>query len=90
MEFKGTKGEWTVENLSDSNSLFIECDGKVVGTVWNNFEIEKEANAQLITTAPKMIEFLIELYEDKETHSGMFPSQQKKLKELINQATKID
>jgi hypothetical protein len=96
MEFKGTKGEWYI----DTELNYINEHGAQVrvissDSVENMIDIfgnqeEDLANAQLIASAPELLEFLIELYNDKETHSSMFPSQQKKLKELIEKATKID
>lgn len=87
MEFKGTKGKWDANGsivYMDDNSKSIyphyECGG---------FGIEKEANALLISKAPQMLDFLIELYKDKKTYLEMFPSQQKKLEQLIKEATEL-
>lgn len=98
MEFKGTKGEWEVSkiDLFDFKQICIfqneSPKGKAICHMYFKNEItqEIEANAQLIASAPELLEFLIELYEDKETYSDMFPNQQIKLKELIEKATKID
>jgi len=49
--------------------------------------IEEEANAKLIACAPEMLEMLYELYNDKETFSDLFASQQFKIIQLIKKAT---
>jgi len=93
MEFKGLKGRWVIDNeefhineygtevfvISNENITEVE-----IANVYGN-----KANALLISKAPEMLEFLMELYNDKETHSGMFPSQQKKLEKLIREATEL-
>lgn len=99
MEFKGTKGKLepkyvsgicigigTVGDFSQitANSILPETDKE-----YNAEKEEIEANMLLYSKAPELLEFLIELYNDKETYSGMFPSQQQKLKELIKSATEI-
>ena len=85
MEFRGTKGSWSCmvdENYSDMYQVICKPNSSTFG--------EQEYNAQLIATAPELLDFIIELYNDTETHSMMFPSQQVKLKELIEKATNTE
>ena len=90
MEFKGTKGVWEIDERA---SRRVKCNDITIANCsqGQNGENEEEerANALLISKAPEMLEFLMELYDDKETHSCMFPSQQKKLKQLIKEATEL-
>jgi hypothetical protein len=95
MEFKGTKKKWQISTNNEVGVLISTHPmSRDICTVWkydNNFleNQETKANALLIAKAPEMLEFLMELYNDKETHSGMFPSQQKKLEKLIKEATEL-
>jgi hypothetical protein len=101
MEFRGTKGEWITEIYTSENGRETTI---VCNTDYNSDrtdihirfsaidETEKEtnrANALLIRKSPEMLEFLIELYNDRESYSGMFPSQQLKLEQLIKEATEL-
>jgi len=93
MEFKGTKKEWTFTKAEYSFDCPYVWSSKgiciaIIKRVGENEEIN--ANAQLIANAPKMLEMLqltiIELESGAKGHweiTGM-------IKEVINQATKIN
>lgn len=91
--------KWYIENLNNPNEgkypafeIDISSESQSnICTVWYSdlFSDEAKQNALLISKAPEMLEFLIELFNDKETHSGMFPSQQQKLEQLIKEATEL-
>jgi hypothetical protein len=107
MEFKGTKGEWEIDTNGEP---FLYCDEyhgsfkiksnksvacEVYAYSFFNLTFEEaKANAQLIATAPKLLEALQQAIEmcDK----IQFPTEQElkdfvKLgKQVIKQATKID
>lgn len=68
MEFKGSKGEWYIENLNNPNEgkypafeidISTELESSMC-TVWYSdlFAEEAKANAVLISKAPKMLEML--------------------------------
>lgn len=80
---------FTIERINTDDKIVVTYP--TVATVNTTFIDEKQAkeNALLISKAPEMLEFLIELYNDKETHSGMFPSQQQKLEQLIKEVTEL-
>jgi hypothetical protein len=75
MEF--TKGEWKINKgvalvaVETSEKLICVCSGN-----------EKQANAQLIANAPKMLKMLEKVLTEKFTTE--------EISKLINQATKID
>jgi hypothetical protein len=100
MEFKGTKGEWFIdqdESHRMKNGVWctVISTPKTIGLadVYGDDE-EAKANAQLIANSPKLLEALQQAIEmcDK----IQFPTEQElkdfvKLgKQVINQATKID
>ena len=69
MEFKGTKGEWIVTEIEDSNGFIYvgkhKGDSRVatcykVDEGWYNEIVSNEtkANAQLIATAPELLKAL--------------------------------
>jgi hypothetical protein len=101
MEFKGTKGEWyVINNIVTSQEQDI-CTVDIYLEAYMDIENAKQeiickANAQLIATAPKLLEalkdmmFIFESLTDKlPTHYSEFNCY-KQAKEVINQATKID
>lgn len=101
MESKFTKGKWKTDTYTSENgrettivcNLDYNSDRTDIHVRFSAIEeTEKQtnrANALLISKAPEMLEFLIELYNDKESYSGMFPSQQLKLEQLIKEATEL-
>lgn len=95
MEFKGTKGKWSISNDKIVTSIEQDiCSVDIYLEAYMDEENAKQevickANTLLISKAPEMLDFLIELYNDKETYSGMFPSQHQKLEQLIKEATKL-
>jgi len=59
-EFKGTKGKW---EISKGNNVF--ADGKIIFSPQSDFSnMEIEANAKLIATAPEMLEMLKDIIEN--------------------------
>ena len=66
-EFKGTKGEWRIESIEGSCSLFIESNSGCLGTVWSNSKTE--ANAKLIAAAPDMLEALQKIASNSNDHA---------------------
>jgi hypothetical protein len=93
MEFKGTKSKWEVQFDTAGYPSVVYEDGNFICDVIGA-DIEAKANAQLIATAPKLLETLQQAIEmcDK----IQFPTEQElkdfvKLgKQVIKQATKID
>lgn len=65
MEFKGTKGEWVVNEYHDGDliGIRVESDGSVIFDTGScgYIDNEDEANAKLIACAPEMLEMLAEL-----------------------------
>lgn len=90
MKFKGTKGEWTVEGLefkdytpmsiSHNDNLIAEVYG--LGYMFANHSEESRANAQLISSAPDLLEALIEVTRE----SDCPPYIQAMAQQAINQA----
>ena len=57
-EFKGTTGVWNrVNHLNEPNDLCVHIQGKTICTMPDNSE-ESQANAQLIGSAPEMLDAL--------------------------------
>jgi hypothetical protein len=105
MEFKGTKGEWVIENTPDyitpkCSTIEIYSLGNMNGwicKVQNNGVIEHlegKANALLISKAPEMLEMLKELREIFDKYEVDFQSQffkyKQPLEQLIKSATEIN
>lgn len=85
MEFKGTKGQWKINK--GIAIVSIATDEKLICVISGT---EKKANAQLIASAPELLEMLqltlIELESGAKGHweiTGM-------IKQAIEKATKID
>jgi len=66
-EFKGTQGKWYVQEYSDAYTNIIRCDnGKGFTSIYiastsQNPAPETRADAQLIATAPELLESLQEM-----------------------------
>lgn len=63
MEFKGTKGEWYLQEYSDAYTNIIRVktdthDGIFLGSTSQNPNPEYRANAKLIASAPDLLEAL--------------------------------
>lgn len=94
MEFKGTKGKWTVERVEDTiydQEVFAICTptNQEFITVWNGMEEleeSQEANALLISKAPEMLYLLNDLLHDK----GINDVSRREIELLIKSATEIN
>lgn len=80
---KHTKGEWEVTQMG--NVIHKET-GKMICATQSAFKEDMD-NAKLIAAAPELLEALMEIYNDKETWSDLFESQQNKITNAINKAT---
>ena len=95
MEFKGTKGKWVVTSINGRNGIKTTNDDFMFIDTWNGIispeltDEQARANALLISKAPEMLEFLMELYNDKETYSDIGSIYQEKLEQLIKEATEL-
>ena len=76
--FKGTKGKWRVYPSKGFSNEFYICD---VDCVFG----EQEANALLISKAPEMLEFIINVFNTMPNGSVI----QEKAKQLIKEATEL-
>jgi hypothetical protein len=94
MKFKGTKGEWRISTSNEFGVLISTHPmSRDICTIWkydNNFleNQEAKANAQLIVTAPKMLEMLNRIFIEK--CNGVNNIDYSEIEKVINQATKID
>ena len=79
---KHTKGKWTASHISEFEFDIIDENGRTISTVknWN----EQEANANLIASAPELIEALQSINELK-VNLG-FPNRQD---QLVDWARKV-
>jgi len=89
MEFKGTQGEWDF----DKNCVFTKeiINGNVIceSPSWSEDSNKNWSyNAQLISKAPEMLEFIISLLNESDdiVHDEI----KKEAKKLIEEETKID
>jgi hypothetical protein len=89
MEFKGTKGKWIYDNSLQMNSgyrVVYSDNGVLIHKSENKnglSETEIEANAQLISCAPEMLEML----EDVKAYLGS--DVREKVEHIIKKATEI-
>lgn len=100
MEFKGTKGKWKVIHTRPSVSVvgtklggkyLIAELSKQVGpeyhTEWNQKENQEvAANAQLISKAPELLDFLFTIFYSENTPV----THRKRAKQLIEEITKTE
>jgi hypothetical protein len=92
MEFKGTKGNWkqrqngynTIKILGTKTKKVCEINCNLN----NKIDLINKANAQLIATAPKMLEMLNKIFIEK--CNGVNNIDYSEIENVINQATKID
>ena len=83
MEFRGTKGSWSCmvdENYSDMYQVICKPNSSTFG--------EQEYNAQLIATAPELLEMLIEIKDQIE--NGRTYVTKEDIEKLIEKATKTE
>lgn len=58
-EFKGTKGKWRLDSYGNELVIVRESDKQHILTMrTGSFPKEKKANAQLIATAPELLDAL--------------------------------
>ena len=97
MEFKGTKGKWSVDKSgyrTTNGGLCVMNDNQCIAVVGDgNPHHPIDANALLISKAPEMLEMVKELFELLEEKQGEAKFYTKghylKLKELIKSATEL-
>lgn len=92
-EFKGTRGEWYLQEYSDAYTNIVRCnDGEGCETLWicniHGSGIENRANALLISKSPEMLEMLENVVIHLKEHDmhGKFADQ---IEQLIKEATEI-
>lgn len=93
MEFKGTKGNWIV----DEEEFYVNEYNAEVYVISNENRTQiniadiygSKENAQLISKAPEMLEMLIKLCKLNPTHSLQIAELMDKAEVLIKEATEI-
>ena len=94
MEFKGTKGKWSIGVVPEYNDTLksamieIQTNSVWVCKIQNNGIIQSEEgnyNALLISKAPEMLYLLKDLLHDK----GLNEVSRREVKLLIKQATEL-
>lgn len=95
MEFKGTKGKWTLGDKRKGYQ-FIDCREsswyemvRVVIQVSKKTSIEGKANALLISKAPEMLHYLSGLLEDLKRGVSIQKEDIQILEQLIKEATEL-
>ena len=93
METKFSKGDWVAtqtERVECNNEIVaLIYDGTAAPTTCENIDYVT-ANANLISAAPDMFNALKDLYDDRETWSDLFESQQEFICRVLNKATGSD
>lgn len=87
MEFKGTKGKWTVDIAEDK---VRKEDGNLICVCYHTNIINKEEskyNAKLISCAPEILDMLKEISEEMKNEG--YPEILSKVNNLIKKATEI-
>jgi len=85
-EFKGTRGEWLIEN--NEERLLITCNNPNWDIVTTITDLPQDkANAKLISCAPELLEFIQSLINESEdiVHSEI----KKQAQQLIKKATEL-
>jgi len=93
MEFKGTKGKWSIKNISEQRAwINITSDKDIIARAFYG-ELEPivtleeaTANAQLIASAPEMFELLSKLVRECQIKDI---SRFKEAKQLLTKITTI-
>lgn len=93
MEFKGTNENWRVNSAfkkevnNDKGVAIADCSqSKMID------DVEKEANAKLISKAPEMLKLLNDMYDyysDNERITGSLRDFMIKTRQLIKESTEI-
>ena len=90
METKFTKGEWKcLKTGLNETTVFSDIDMEHIFQIKHNevTGVQAEFNARLISAAPDMFNALFDLYNDRETWSDLFESQQEFICRVLNKAT---
>ena len=93
MKTKHTKGEWTYGKTDNFEHLNVECNGKLICSVYcglSTTEEEQEeaiSNTKLIATAPELLDALRVCYASLSTY-GPHPIIEKQVENAIKKATK--
>ncbi|QWT88154.1 hypothetical protein KBP46_10130 [Chryseobacterium sp. PCH239] len=88
MEFKGTKGQWIIDENEDVITELKEVIGDIVCLKPEEYEESMENwkyNALLISKAPEMLEALITIRR----RYNIQPDFEKEIDQLIKEATEI-
>ncbi len=102
MEFKGTKGKWSISSEIDDkrnqpvfNIDANEVSQKSIITVWSGLDKDEEiddeikANAQIISKAPEMLELLTESLDTFTCNDSSDRDLKSRIEQLIKSATTI-
>ena len=99
MEFKGTKGKWTVANYGHCLAIETELREGDKHTVFTDqfchasrFDGDAKANALLISKAPEMLEMLektVEFFDEGDSTYSSVSQFIDQIKQLIKSATEI-
>ena len=85
MEFRGTKGSWSCmvdENYSDMYQVICKPNSSTFG--------EQEYNAQLIATAPELLEALKDFVLAVESNKVILAEEYENAKQAIEKATNTE
>lgn len=89
MEFKGTKGKWEVKKVANQNWVWANVRGGECLAKFSDIE-ENKANAQLISKAPEMLDFINRISGEMLRNDFVLDERwYDQARELIKQATEI-
>ncbi len=102
MEFKGTKGKWSISSEIDDkrNQPVFNIDAnedsqKSIITVWSGLDKDDEiddeikANAKIISKAPEMLDLLIESLDTFTCNDSSDRDLKSRIEQLIKSATTV-
>lgn len=88
MEFKGTKGKWSIMDASrfEVPFIIINDNDETIFQCYNAKQAnEAQANALIISKSPEMLEMLENIFKDYDYAKNNW----EKLEQLIKEATEI-